>query len=412
MKIDYVLSSYPSKPTIFVYREIKELIRNGHDVRIISLLPKVFVSNKKKYEVIDNIDVLYPSSNPLSYLVSTLYCIFTGKSVIFSKEHFSETFYLLNKKNIFKLIYCTFLIDNLIFKINLNKISIKHIHSHHLFFTTYIAYQISKKINAPFSTTLYTLSYFYPKNILKAILKKNIFIRTTTSELAPFYNGIIQDRSKFHHISNGIHSKEFTFNPSYKIGEILKIIAVGSLLDKKGFDTLIFSCLTLKEYGLNFDCKIIGDGPEKKFLNKLIKSLNLEKYIKIYTWIDNSLVLKKISDSDILVMPCRLPKKSTRDGLPNVIIEAMASGTIVIGSRFAGIPDIIKHKESGLLISPENADEITNAIIEIYFDNTLREYLINNALNKIKTEYSLEPNIFKLQQLFLSSDFLEKNDEL
>ncbi len=379
------------------------MIRNGHTVRIISLSPKILNRSNNNSDVLENSEVIYPSSNPLAYILSTFICLLTGKSVLYSAEHYKTSFHLISKKNIFKIIYNSLLIDNLVFKLIKKPGTINHIHTHHLFLSTYTAYEIAKRINTTFSITLHTLSYFYPQSTLKNILKKAIFLRTISSELAPHYNPIIQDISKFHYISNGIHSHEFILNPSFKINSEIQIIAVGALLDKKGFDTLIFSCALLKDYGLHFNCKIYGEGPEKKLLKRLIKSLKLEQHVELIDWTENPVILKHISDADILVMPSRSPSRSTRDGLPTVIIEAMASGTVVIGSDFAGIPDIIKHKETGLLVTPESDKEIANAIIEIYFDNTLRELLITNALKKVKEDYSLEPNINKLQKLFKSS---------
>jgi len=405
MKIDYILNNYPSKPTVFIYREIRELIRNGHTVRIISLSPKILNKTTKNDELLGNIDVVYPSSNPFAYIISSLFCLFTGRSVLFSYEHYKTSFHLFSKKSLFKIIFNSLVIDNLVFKFIKDSTTIYHIHTHHLFLSTYTAYEIAKRIKTTFSITLHTLSYFYPYSTLKNILNKAIFLRTISSELAPFYNNVIMDISKFHYISNGINSHEFIMNPSFSINDKIKIIAVGSLHDKKGFDTLIFSCAILKDYGLHFNCSIFGEGPEKKLLSGLIKSLNLEQDVELNEWADNNIILKHISDADILVMPSRPPLRSTRDGLPTVIIEAMASGTVVIGSDFAGIPDIIKHKETGLLVTPENEKEIANAIIEIYFDNTLRKKLITNALQKVKADYNLEPNISKLQNLFKSSIF-------
>lgn len=403
MKIDYVLSSYPSKPTVFVYREIRELIRNGHKVRIISLSPRVFNILNKNSEVLENIEVIYPSSNPFLYLISTIYCIFTGKSVLFSGEFYRTSLFLAAKKNVLKVFFSPIIIDNLVFKIKYKKEKISHIHTHHLFLSTYSAYLISKALDVTFSITLHTLSHFFQVSTLKNVLKKAIFLRTISSEISPYFNNHIQDKSKFHYISNGVNAHEFVFNPSFEINKEIKIIAVGNLLDKKGFDTLVFACSVLEEYGLNFKCKIYGEGPEKKMLAQLINSLNLDEKIELNGYAKNHDILEQISLSDVLVMPSRPPQRSTRDGLPTVIIEAMASGTIVIGTDFAGIPDIIKHKQTGLLVLPENEKEIANAIIEIYFDNTLRETLINNAIELIKSNYSLQPNINKLQNLFNSS---------
>lgn len=85
MNIDYILSNYPAKPTVFVYREIKELIRNGHTVRIISLTPKILNWSRDNNAVLENSEVIYPSSNPLAYFTSTVYSLLIGKSILYSK---------------------------------------------------------------------------------------------------------------------------------------------------------------------------------------------------------------------------------------------------------------------------------------------------------------------------------------
>lgn len=376
-----------------------ELVRNGHRVEVISLLPEVF--NTKHSSLLKNIDVIYPSSNPLSYLVSSFYCIFSGKSVLFSAENYKTSIKFLGNKNLLKSLFNFLIIDNLVYKIIKNKVEIKHIHTHHLFLSTYCTYQISKKINASYSITLHTLSYFYQDSILKKILNRAVFLRAISSEIAPHYNKYINNSGKFHFITNGVNGDEFNFNPVKETNNGFMIIAVGALLDKKGFDLIIQACSELKSNNFSFTCEIYGEGKEKEFLQTIINELNLDKEVKLMGHKPVAEVTKRMKQSGCLIMPSRNPKRSTRDGLPTVIIEAMACKLPVISTAFAGIPDIVVHRHTGLIVPQEDYKEIANAVILLAYDNNLREKIINEAFENVKNNYSLTKSVNMLERLFL-----------
>jgi glycosyltransferase involved in cell wall biosynthesis len=400
VKIDYVLSTYPSTPEVFIYREIKELLDNGHTVRVLCLRPKLLQKNQSLNYITGEVEVIYPSSNPFSYLVSTIFLLLHGKSVFLTLEFFRSLPSLLSKKSLFKILFSGFCIDNLSYRTKYSRQPFNHLHSHHLFLSTYACYQFAKLHSATYSLTLHTLSCLYSESLLKNILSKAVFLRTISSEIEPHFNLLLQDKSKFHHITNGIDPAEFVFNPIVNIESRLNLIAVGALYDKKGFDTLIFACSKLRDYGINFSCGIFGEGPERKKLEHLILSLSLNDQVEIRGFRKAESIIKKIADSDMLIMPSRLPSRSTRDGLPTVIIEAMASGTPVIASNFAGIPDIVKHRITGLLVQPEDHREIANAIVELLYNNDLRATIIENARSLVNNEYYLKKNVYKLVSLF------------
>ncbi|MCC6721093.1 MAG: glycosyltransferase family 4 protein [Bacteroidia bacterium] len=398
MKIHYVLSNVSAKYPVFIHREIKELIKNGHIVEVISLTPKIFINYQ--CELLKNIKIIYPSSNPFAYIISTLYGLFVGKSVLLSKDYFKTSIVLLSEKNPIKSLFNFLIIDNLIYKIKKEKITIEHIHSHHLFLATYCTFQISKKINVSYSLTLHTLSNLFTENILKNVLNNAVFLRAISTEIIPYFNKFICNNSKFHYISNGVNEEEFKFNPPIEKYNHFLVLAVGSLLDKKGFDLLVQACHLLKDSNFPFVCEIYGEGSEKSFLETIINNLNLHNEIKIIGQKPNNEIIQRMQQSQVLVMPSREPKRSTRDGLPTVIIEAMACKLPVISTNFAGIPDIVIHNVTGIVVPQEDYKSIANAIISLAYDNHLKEKLTNTAFDFVKNNYSLTKSVNKLEILF------------
>ena len=111
-------------------------------------------------------------------------------------------------------------------------------------------------------------------------------------------------------------------------------------------------------------------------------------------------------NATLLAVPSRDPLRSTRDGLPTVILEAMAIGLPVVASNFAGIPDAIINEETGLLVEPENTEQLASAIIRIKENTQLAQKLTRNSLNKAETDFSIKINIDKLNTLFHDKNFV------
>jgi glycosyltransferase involved in cell wall biosynthesis len=399
MRVNYVLSKYPSSTEVFVLREIKALIQNGHTVDVTSLTPGPLSDD---HFVDIGVNKIYSANSSLiSLILNTISLAIRGKSVFNNAEHWRMVFYLIGKKQLLKTFGTGFIIDDLVrqYKNNGNL----HFHSHHLFLTSYATYSIANKIQANYSLTLHTLSHLNPKSILKRILAKAVFLRTISTELKPHFNLYLGSPEKFHMVTNGVDEREFIINPIKKENEEIKLIAVGSLLDKKGFDVLIEACRLLKHYQIKFSCTIVGRGKEKKYLSNLVSLYHLKKYVYLIGAKENKEVMQMINNSDILISPSRNPKRSTRDGLPTVIIEAMSLEVPVIATDFAGIPDIVKDRQTGMLIPPGNYKALAGAVVTLIFNKDLVENIVKNAKEYVRDHYNLNKSITRLEHLFHQS---------
>ncbi len=157
---------------------------------------------------------------------------------------------------------------------------------------------------------------------------------------------------------------------------------VGSLSEQKGLKDLIESLKHLNKNISDICCLIIGDGPEEDSLKKLISEYNLESNFKFLGQrydIPNLLHVMKV-----FVLP------SLWEGLPQVVIEAMAASCPVIATNVDGTPEIITHKKNGWLISPTNPEEIEIALRTMLTDNNLRKELAENGYSTAKDKFNIE----------------------
>ena len=158
------------------------------------------------------------------------------------------------------------------------------------------------------------------------------------------------------------------------------VIQAANLLKHKGHATTVKAARFLQTTHADIQFVILGDGPEKQFLEEYCADLN------------NVSLIGKINDignwfaaSNLLIHP------SYSEGLGSVILEAIQAGLPVIGSRAGGIPDIIDDGVSGLLVEPDNAQSLSDAIIAIYSDDLLRQRLClgsKEKLNEFNIQYT------------------------
>lgn len=169
------------------------------------------------------------------------------------------------------------------------------------------------------------------------------------------------------------------------------ILFAGALHPIKGLAYLIEAITYIKDK--NKQLILVGDGDERIQLEELVKKLKLEKYVTFIGKVPYNEVFKYMVASNIFVL------SSLSEGLPNVILEAMASGLPIVSTRVGGIPEIIKVGENGFLVEPKNPQQIAEKINLFLEDNKLREKISKNNKQKAK-EFSWESVIERLEKIY------------
>jgi len=179
------------------------------------------------------------------------------------------------------------------------------------------------------------------------------------------------------------------------------ILFVGRLIEWKGIPYLLEGMKMLVEKrGPRFSLHIVGDGPERGKYEKSAEKLGIKPVVQFKGYLKGQELEKEYESADIFVLPSIVDSRGFTEGLGTVLLEAIESGLVVIGSRVGGIPDIVKHRETGLLVEPKDSEGLAEAILMLADDEGLRERLAKNAKNYIERDFSWEEIGNKYERIY------------
>jgi colanic acid/amylovoran biosynthesis glycosyltransferase len=167
-------------------------------------------------------------------------------------------------------------------------------------------------------------------------------------------------RDKIFRVYNGLDPS--IFKTAVPESELLRIVSVGRLIEKKGWRYLIEACAMLRDRGLLFDCRIVGDGPDEEPLQQLIQQLSLTELVHLIGPRSQTEIIDILAESSLFVFPAIRDQKGDSDNLPTVLIEALASSLPIVATTVAGIPEIVKEESNGLLVPEKDSKQLALAI--------------------------------------------------
>jgi glycosyltransferase involved in cell wall biosynthesis/SAM-dependent methyltransferase len=269
------------------------------------------------------------------------------------------------------------------------------IHAHWIIPQGFIAILVGKLLNIPVVTTAHGGDAFSLNNGLLSKLKKftirhcKAWTSNTTATAHAFGSDvelpkpvIIPMGVDIGHFQSGI-ANNVQGNESREI-----ILFVGRLVEKKGVKYLLDAYAQLPP---NTQKKsvlwIVGDGDERASLEQQAKQLNITKNIKFWGQVQNMKLPDFYAAASLFVVPSIVDSKGDTEGQGVILLEAMASKTPIIATAVGGIPEVIRHNETGLLVQANNPKELSGSIESLLNDNHLTERLTNKALKEVIAIY-------------------------
>jgi glycosyltransferase involved in cell wall biosynthesis len=153
------------------------------------------------------------------------------------------------------------------------------------------------------------------------------------------------------------------------------VVAVGQLKEKKGLRFLVDAMAELRARGLRASCRIIGEGPLRDELEAQVSRLGLDRSVALLGALPHDAVMQAYAEATVFTLPCVVAIDGDRDGIPNAILEAMASGIAVVSTATSGIPEVVRDGETGLLVPGADAASLADALERLLLDNDLRTRL-------------------------------------
>ena len=249
-------------------------------------------------------------------------------------------------------------------------------------------YLWAEKISAPLKDIIITNSEFDRQ----LAIKNNI---ASQNKITTIYNGIDTNELKFlpkEEARKFIESKIVSLREmSRRDKNYILLGTIANLYKNKGIEYLILAIAKISNDN-RFNLVIIGDGPEKANLEKLIKKKNLENRIFMIGYVPNA--YRYLKAFNLFVLP------SIKEGQPWVILEAMAASLPIVATNIAGIPEMIENEKSGLLVEPADSEALSLAIEKMLTHPSLSQECAKNAFKTIKEKFKTETMIRQNESLF------------
>ena len=295
---------------------------------------------------------------------------------------------------------------------SLRKQPVSHIHSQWINSCGTVGMYAAWLLNKPFSFTGHAADLFRERCSLKDKIARAKFIVCISSFHRDFYIAEGADPDKLIIAYCGIDTSKFS--PSCDKDDSdnrdanqqvpVRLISSARLVEKKGFDYLISACRYLDDKGILFDCVIAGDGP---LLNQLEHQILKQKLNARVALTGHPLLQEDIPEfmrrGDIYCLPCVWASDGDVDGLPQMLMEAMACGVPVISTRLVGIPDLVEDGETGLLAQPNNAEDLAEKIERLINDKSLHSKLSRQGREKVVSQFDLKNCLAPLLEKFRES---------
>lgn len=270
---------------------------------------------------------------------------------------------------------------------------VRHIHAHFANAPTSVAHFAHRMSGIPFSFTAHAKDIYLSRPvILRRHLHAAQFVTTCTAYNAAYLRRIAPglDPGRIHLVYHGIDLHSFACRseppPEHKRSRIL---VVGRLVPKKGHEDLIAACALLRDQGVDFECEIVGAGPLRAALAGALDRSNLAGRVSLCGAMTHRDLIERYRRADLFVLAPRIAEDGDRDGIPNVIAEAMAVGVPVVATDVSGIPELVRHERTGLLATSRDPAALAAAMRRVLQDGVLAQRLAREAHKVLRHEFDL-----------------------
>ena len=401
LKLIYIVGTFPAFSTVFIDREIRSMRQQNVDLQIVAIRKPTedqplsseqrdFMKDVTYLLPLDLIafllgNLLYLISQPLTYLGTFFYLI--------SRPHPNLRTRLMTILHFAEGVHAAYLLRGQTFN---------HLHAHFVDRAAIVALVASRLCKVPYSLTAHANDIYVNPVLLREKIQGAKFMTTCTGynfnyltqEMAQDLNG------KLHLAYHGLDLSNYQPASERTPRTRPLLMSVGRLTEKKGFTYLIDACRALVDQGYDFECHIVGPGPLYDTLTAQIESQNLTDVITLCGPIPHDDVISKYNEATAFVLPCIVAKDGDRDGIPNVLIEAMAMQLPAVSTNHSGIPELIEDGVSGLLVPPTDVLALTQALKTLLDDPQLCARLAKRGRQKVLEDFELQGNTSRLRALF------------
>ena len=282
---------------------------------------------------------------------------------------------------------------------------IEHLHAHFAHDPALVALQTSRLCGVPYSITAHARDlYQIPVSSLRARVDGAVALVTCCAANLDYLRRVLPAplHPRLRLIYHGVDIDRFVPAPRADAVAPVEIVSVGRLVEKKGFPDLLRACHELKKASTAtpFRLHILGDGPMHADLTALRDRLGLHDEVELLGQRDGEEVLRAYQRADIFALTPCVTADGDRDGVPNVIVEAMACGLPVLTTDAGGVAEVVQHGINGLVATPHDVGTLARHLAELVTDASRRRALGDSGRRMVEERFGVRSAAHQLSRIF------------
>lgn len=391
VKVAYLMSRFPKITETFILYEMLAIERFGIRVEVYPLRrEKTAVTHAEAGAVVDRARFLpffswevaraqahFLRRRPLAYLgaLATMICATLGSArfLLYGLAMFPKAVLMARR---------------------MESEGIQHMHAHFCNHPAAAAFIIHRITGIPYSVTAHGSDLHVDRHMLREKVREAAFFAPISE-----YNRemILREAGEEHRpkvivLHCGVDTSVFRAEDRPPRTGPATLICIGTLHEVKGQLYLVEACRILRDAGVPLHCLLVGDGPDRAMLEGRIRKAGLEDTITLVGRRNRREIARLLQSADALIAPSVQARDGRREGIPVVLMEAMASGLPVVASRISGIPELVEHGVTGLLVAPRDAEALADAVRQLVENPELARRMGQAGRLKIEREFDLTTN--------------------
>lgn len=392
-----LLSRFPTVTETFILREIDEMERQGQAVRLVPMLK-------------ETPPVIHDAARP--WTERALYTKYLSPRIIMANlrallRQPPRYLSLLARLTIGTIAHPgTWARTMLVFPKSvylaeqLTQEGIRHVHAHFATHPATMALIIASLSDVTFSFTVHAHDIQVDRSLLDWKLRETRFVRSISDYNKRFLEELYPHaRGKIVVVHVGIEPEKYEDNArrfQAAATSVPKILCVAAHRPYKGLPVLIEASRILRDQGVSFRCDVLGYGPMKDELDRLIEDRGVGDVIHLLGAKPEHVVAQMMGEATLFVLPSIIAADGQMEGIPVALMEAMASARAVVSTAISGIPELVEHGVTGLLVPPGDAPALASAIRSLLEDRPRAQEMGRRGQEKVRAEFTLPQCVAQL----------------
>jgi glycosyltransferase involved in cell wall biosynthesis len=400
MRLAYLSNVLPNLTETFIYREIFQLRDRGANVRTYSLRkPSPAHFSQEAFSIYSSTYYLLPVRLSTLLKAQLRFMVLSPVRYVRALWKMLEGTHNRAKDRVRSLLHFG---EGVVLSDRMLSDGITHIHAHFASQSTSVARVVHLLTGISYSFTghahdIWHDRLLFPEKLLEArfaVTCSDMGRRHLLAQAGRDVSG------KVHVVYHGLNVDSFPYVPGTEGRERNLILSVGRLTAQKGFPDLIKACSLLKGRGMAFMCTIVGQGEDRDELERLIKAEGLSECVVLAGAVPQEGIKEYYRRAWVFALPCVDTHDGNRDGIPNVLMEAMAMGVPVVTTANSGQPELIEDGIHGFLVPTHSPSALADALVKLCDDEALRQKITHRARKRMEEEFDSRKTTEGLLELF------------